>query len=696
MVNRIKIASLVFGVLLVSMIGSSLWMNYRAQTALQRSATRQLCHDVERQAVNLAYFFTERKDDLKDLAASRELSVFFENKALGMSMAYGLRASLLTIAQRLEHVVATKRFYDAPIYTRLLFLDATGEVLVDIDPAGRSAERYGSWSRFMTPDTREIFILEADAESDFVPIISTGYFFKGNYAGQLIAVLAEEIIFDHLLKPETADSSRRLGLVSPHGWYHDRQLASVRFPASAIGNHENASLTRIGSGESTVAAFFEEPFLAARVPVSGTPFSTVIMTPEAALFGNTSPLFLPLIIGVVAVVIIAGMGVLWQLNTRNTVLHTRLEETAKRERAIKKYQEELERLVEARTRDLKAAQNRLVNRAMEAGREQLSAMVLHNIGNAMTPLGVFMASLRENNVDRHIGYLTKCHAELKAHENDLAQFLRQNARGRDVFDFMGKLIADLEVAFQHNRQTETKINESIGYISEIISMQQAYAASSHEVKRRTDLNDLVDDAIRMQIGALEKRDIRVETSLQPSLPPLIIDKTRLMQVLVNIIKNGYEAMDQVDGAPREKRMHFSTYAADGRIGLAVKDTGIGVHPDMSEKLFDMGHSGKGSSGFGLYYCKMFAETNGGRLSIESDGVGRGAVVRIEFLRTASNEKARSALEHASGGDAAGETPLVASVPPAVSSAADAQNQGQGGRQHEIRGINAAPAPSMEH
>ena len=75
-----------------------------------------------RQAVNLEYFFTERKDDLKDLVQSRELSVFFENKALGMSMAYGLRASLLGLARKIEDVLNHKRFYDNPIYTPSAFL----------------------------------------------------------------------------------------------------------------------------------------------------------------------------------------------------------------------------------------------------------------------------------------------------------------------------------------------------------------------------------------------------------------------------------------------------------------------------------------------------------------------------------------------------------------------------------------------
>jgi signal transduction histidine kinase len=322
------------------------------------------------------------------------------------------------------------------------------------------------------------------------------------------------------------------------------------------------------------------------------------------------------------------------------VLHTRLEETAKREQAIKKYQENLERLVKKRTRDLKAAQSRLINKAMEAGRAQLSAMVLHNIGNALTPIGVFMSGMQENDLRQSLAHLSRCYAELKHHQDDLTAFISQDARGGEIFSFMAQLIDDLGQAYNKNRRTEKKIAEAVGYISEIITMQQAYAASEHEVKRRIDLNTLVDDAIRMQAGALEKRNIQVQKSLDANLLPLIIDKNRLMQVLVNIIKNGYEAIDQLNGQAHEKGMTFRTFIDHTSIGISISDTGIGVDPQNLSRLFDLGHSGKGSSGFGLYYCKMFVEANQGDMTIESDGMDCGTTVSIRFEKPVQSQPER--------------------------------------------------------
>jgi signal transduction histidine kinase len=644
MINRIKIAMVIFGLLLIAMIGSTLWMNYSAQLALRRSATSQLLHDTDRQAVNLEYFFTERKDDLKDLTASRELSVFFENQALGMSMAYGLRASLIAITQKLEDVLVHKRFYDDPIYTRLLFLDPSGEVRIDIPQAGSLTGNHETWRAYRTPDTEEIEVFKGHRQNSLEVIISAGYYFKGRYAGQLVAVLSPQIIFNHLLKPESDNSHRRWGLLCPDGYFHDGTTVEGPFPIRQDMGDTGSHLMHIDPATfpaDAMGPFIQEPALVARIPVKGTPFSIVIFTPLSAIFGSTPPWHLSLIMGILTMVIAGGIVTLWRLNTKNTILHTRLEETAKREQAVKKYQENLECLVDDRTRDLKAAQSELINKAMEAGRAQLSAMVLHNIGNALTPIAVFMAIIKKNDLRQSLAYLSRCHAELKLHQDDLTAFLSRDARGREIFAFMEEVIDNLQKDFEKNRQTEETIAGAVGYISEIITMQQAYAASEHEVKRRIDLNTLVEDAIRMQAGALEKRGIQIRKSLDPGLPPLIIDKNRLMQVLVNIIKNGYEAIDQLNGYAAKKTMRFCTFNDAQGVSLLIGDSGIGVDLQNLSRLFDLGHSGKGSSGFGLYYCKMFVEVNQGTMMIESDGLGCGTTVSIRFQQPAPAEATRS-------------------------------------------------------
>lgn len=103
-----------------------------------------------------------------------------------------------------------------------------------------------------------------------------------------------------------------------------------------------------------------------------------------------------------------------------------------------------------------------------------------------------------------------------------------------------------------------------------------------------------------------------------------------MQVMINLIKNSYEAIDELNDGSKEKEISIKSFAEDGEIGFQITDNGIGIDPEELEAVFDFGKSHKGSPGFGLYYCRMFAEANKGRLDISSAGRGKGTTVRVSF------------------------------------------------------------------
>jgi signal transduction histidine kinase len=66
------------------------------------------------------------------------------------------------------------------------------------------------------------------------------------------------------------------------------------------------------------------------------------------------------------------------------------------------------------------------------------------------------------------------------------------------------------------------------------------------------------------------------------------------------------------------------------MGLEIADSGIGIDPAFVPQVFKFGKSSKGSTGFGLHYCKIFVEANNGALSISSPGRGKGATIAVEF------------------------------------------------------------------
>jgi len=316
--------------------------------------------------------------------------------------------------------------------------------------------------------------------------------------------------------------------------------------------------------------------------------------------------------------------------TRIIGTHIDIDQRKISELELARYRETLEEMVAQRTKELEETQAELVNKALEAGRAQLSAMILHNIGNAMTPVGVQIDELAGDNFSRIHGYLEKSYHDLMQHRSQLSAYVNEQGRGREVFEFMGTLLRGFGEQRAENEKAVRKIRVAVDYVAEIISLQQSYASASTENRQHVDLNALLDDSLRMQESALEKRWIVVEKDYLKNLPPLVIDKNKLMQVVVNLIKNAYEAIDAKKQTDGPNRIKVRSFKESGQVGFEVIDSGIGLDPNTKGTVFEFGVSGKGSSGFGLYYCKIFAEANRGVLTLTSAGIGQGAKARMVF------------------------------------------------------------------
>ena len=98
-----------FGLAAVAYVCGLLILNYRTTMELRDADIAKLRYETKKQGESGGYFFEERKDDLLNLAMSREVAVFFENRALEMSMEYGLSLSLPPIAERFRSLIAKKK-----------------------------------------------------------------------------------------------------------------------------------------------------------------------------------------------------------------------------------------------------------------------------------------------------------------------------------------------------------------------------------------------------------------------------------------------------------------------------------------------------------------------------------------------------------------------------------------------------------
>jgi hypothetical protein len=131
-----RIFLVLLGLSWVGYLGYILSNLYRSHGELQSYHREQVLRDSGKRAEALAYFFSERSKDLRTLVSGRELQTYFENKALGMSMQYGLSASLYCIRESFDVFRTESRLGDSEIYQRIVFLNSDGTTIVDSRPEG--------------------------------------------------------------------------------------------------------------------------------------------------------------------------------------------------------------------------------------------------------------------------------------------------------------------------------------------------------------------------------------------------------------------------------------------------------------------------------------------------------------------------------------------------------------------------------
>jgi signal transduction histidine kinase len=143
-----------------------------------------------------------------------------------------------------------------------------------------------------------------------------------------------------------------------------------------------------------------------------------------------------------------------------------------------------------------------------------------------------------------------------------------------------------------------------------------------------DLVQLIEDALRIQMAALERHGVAIQRELSP-VPRVKVDKHKVLQILINLLSNAKYALDASPEGERHLRVRLTS---DGKqVRIQVMDDGMGIAPESREKLFAHGFTTrKDGHGFGLHSSALAAQMLGGRLSLESEGPGKGAVATLEL------------------------------------------------------------------
>ena len=145
-----------------------------------------------------------------------------------------------------------------------------------------------------------------------------------------------------------------------------------------------------------------------------------------------------------------------------------------------------------------------------------------------------------------------------------------------------------------------------------------------------DLNDATREVLALSSSELHGARVILQTNFDDSLPAVNGDRVQLQQVILNLIVNAADAMRKVDDRPRDL---MSRPPAKRRTtsALSVRDSGVGIDPQGSEKLFEAFYTTKSHGmGIGLSISRSIIESHGGRLWASAND-GPGATSRSRYL-----------------------------------------------------------------
>jgi NO-binding membrane sensor protein with MHYT domain len=347
----------------------------------------------------------------------------------------------------------------------------------------------------------------------------------------------------------------------------------------------------------------------------------------AAASGGLDNNALALLIGCAAMAILSLTLVLSTLDAHFAVRNARLAHSLQ---LAKDAADVALRANETITAELRAAQSELVTSARQAGMAEIANSVLHNVGNVLNSVNVSADIIRTKVLESKAEGLTQAVRLMQEHAADLGAFLSQDDRGRRLPGYLSKLADTLATERRAVLEELEALRGSIDHIKEIVLTQQSHAGGACLVEP-VRVETLLDDAIRMNGDSVAPHRICVVKEFV-ALPPLLLDKQLVLQILVNLIANAKQA---TEGRQRpheiKMRVDVAALAAEPRLRIRVEDNGEGIAPENLTRLFVHGYTTrKGGHGFGLHSSALAAQAMGGTLTAHSDGPDTGAAFTLEL------------------------------------------------------------------
>lgn len=277
-------------------------------------------------------------------------------------------------------------------------------------------------------------------------------------------------------------------------------------------------------------------------------------------------------------------------------------------------------------RELEALHSQLVLASRQAGMAEVATGVLHNVGNVLTSVNLIVHDVQDRLKTTRLTHLQRVVDVLKREQPRLAEFLTADGAGKQLPGFLEKLNDHLAAENKQLLSDVEGLVRHFEHIREIIVTQQNSAQLFGVIESLAPAQ-LFEDALRLNQESLQRHAITIERLFEP-VELVKADRHKVLQILVNLLKNAKDALQSVDPAQRLIRVRVAP-AGENLIALSVQDNGPGIAPVNLTRIFQHGFTTKRDGhGFGLHSCVLAAREMDGDLAAASEGLGHGSTFTL--------------------------------------------------------------------
>ncbi|HEY0094035.1 MAG TPA: ATP-binding protein, partial [Archangium sp.] len=227
----------------------------------------------------------------------------------------------------------------------------------------------------------------------------------------------------------------------------------------------------------------------------------------------------------------------------------------------------------------------LVDVSRQAGMAEVATGVLHNVGNTLNSVNISTSLVTDRLRLSRVTGLAKAANLLREHTADIASFLAEDPQGQKLPAYLIAVSDQLTEEREAMLKEMSALGQSVEHIKSIVSMQQKHARLAGAVEQ-VDVPQLIDEALRLHAVSFERQHIRLVRDYT-EVPPLFVDRHKLLQILLNLLSNARHAL--MDSAQEDKRLSIGVRSTEGgRLSISVSDNGVGIAPENLTRLFSQG------------------------------------------------------------------------------------------------------------